>query len=142
MEPLRPPTWVVHPPPGQHLATLTGAPFGEWCTEPNITSEQLFRQLTKFAKGTSQACSYQSQESYFKHSQLFKETAQSYENHQELINKPVHLDSEIAGSIIATVTQLQRELREAKHARQEAKDREVDAKVDLKRAEDEVAQLR
>ena len=112
MEPLRPPTWVVHPSPGQHLATLTGAPFGEWCTEPNIISEQLFRQLTKFAKGTSQACSYQSQESYFKHSQLFKETVQSYENHQGLQyrDKPVHLDSEIAGLIIATVTQLQREL--------------------------------
>ncbi len=68
---------------------------------------------------------------------------QSYENEQGLhyCDKPVHLDSEIAGSITATVTQLQRELREAKDAPQEAKDREVDANVHLKRAEDEVAQL-
>ncbi len=56
--------------------------------------------------------------------------------------KPVHLDSVIVGSIIATVTQLQRELREAKDARQEEKDREVDARAHLSHAEDEVAQLK
>ncbi len=72
VEPLRPPMWVVHPPPGQHHARLTGAPVDEWCAEPNITSEWLFRQMTKLPKGTTQACSYQSQESYFRHSQQFK----------------------------------------------------------------------
>ncbi len=59
---------------------LAGAPVGEWRAEPNITLEQLFRQPTKLAKGTSQACSYQSQESYFRHSQQFIETTQSYED--------------------------------------------------------------
>ena len=59
VEPLSPPTWVVHSPPGQHLAALTGAPVGKWRAEPNITSERLFRQLTELPKGTSQACSYQ-----------------------------------------------------------------------------------
>ncbi len=55
--------------------------------------------------------------------------------------RPVNSDSEIEGSIIATITQLQRELQEAKDVRQQAKDQEVDAKVHLEMAENEVAQL-
>ncbi len=47
----------------QHLATLEGAPVDEWRAEPNITVDELFRQLTTLAEGTSQACSYHSQES-------------------------------------------------------------------------------
>ncbi len=31
--------------------------------EPDVTSDELLRQLTQLAKGTSPACSYQSQES-------------------------------------------------------------------------------
>ncbi len=45
------------------------------------------------------------------------------------------------GSIIATVTHLQQELRQAKDVQQEAKDREIDAKVYLRKSENEVAQL-
>ncbi len=144
VEYLLPPTWVVQPPPGQHLARLEVSPVGEWCAEPNITSQWMFRQLTELAKGTSQASSYRRQESYFRHSQLFKETMHSYENEQGLQyrEKPVHWDSEIAGSIIATVTQLQRELREAKDERQQAEDQAVDAKVHLRGAEDVDAQFR
>ncbi len=41
--PLRPPTWVIHPPPGQHLATLEGVPEDEWQAEPDITPEELLR---------------------------------------------------------------------------------------------------
>ncbi len=104
VEPLRPPTWVVYPPPCQNLATLKGVPVDEWRAEPDITADQLLRQLTTLAEGTSQACSYQSQESYFRNSQLFKEAMQRYENEQGLQyhDKPVHLDSEIAGLMIAT----------------------------------------
>ncbi len=58
VEPLPQPTWVVHKPSGQHLATMESAPVGQWRVEPNVTSDQLFRQLTQLAKGTSQACSY------------------------------------------------------------------------------------
>ncbi len=118
MESLYPPTWVVHRPPVQHLAILQGAPVDEWHTEPDITQDQLFHQLTTLVKGTSQACSYRSQESYFRHSQLFKETMQSYENEQGFLyhDRPVHLDSDIAGLIMATVAHLQWELREAKDA--------------------------
>ncbi len=112
VEPLLPPTWVVQPPAGQHLATLEGSPVGEWCTDSNITSNQLFRQLTELVRRTSQACSYRSQESYFRHSQQFKETMHSYEAEQGLqyCERPVHLGSGIAGSIIVTVAQLQWEL--------------------------------
>ncbi len=68
---------------------------------------------------------------------------QSYENEKGLQyrDKPVHLDSEIAESIMVTVAQLQRGLLEAKDAREETKDREVNAKVHFERAENEVAQL-
>ncbi len=72
VEPLRPPMWVFHRPPGQHLATLEGAPVDEWCAVPDITPDRLFQQLTMLVKGTSQACSYQSHKWYFRHSQLFK----------------------------------------------------------------------
>ena len=65
VEPLRPPTWVIRPPPGRHLATLEGIPVDEWPAEPDITPEELLRQLTAVARGTSQACSYRSQELYF-----------------------------------------------------------------------------
>ncbi len=43
VEPLKPPTWVVRPPPGQHLATLDGVPVDEWSAEPAITPEELPR---------------------------------------------------------------------------------------------------
>ncbi len=65
VDPLRPPEWVVRRPPGQHLATLEGVPEGEWRAEPDITPDELFRWLTQMAQGTSQACSYRSQELYF-----------------------------------------------------------------------------
>ncbi len=35
VEPLRPTTWVVHPPPDQHLATLEGVSVDEWPAEPD-----------------------------------------------------------------------------------------------------------
>ncbi len=43
VDPLRPPTWVVHPPPGQHLATLEGVSEEEWQAEADITPEELLR---------------------------------------------------------------------------------------------------
>ena len=43
VDPLRPPTWVVRPPPGQHLATLEGVPENEWPAEPDITPDELLR---------------------------------------------------------------------------------------------------
>ncbi len=142
VEPLLPPTWVVYPTPGQHLASPEGAPVDEWLAEPNITLEQLFRQLTELAKCTSQACIYQSQESYFRHSQQFKQNMHSYEAEQGLQyrERPVHLDSEIEGSIIATVTNCSGSYERPK-MHDEGKDLEVDAKVHLRRAENEVAQL-
>ncbi len=43
VDPLNPPTWVVHPPPGRHLATLEGVSEDEWRAEPDITPDELFR---------------------------------------------------------------------------------------------------
>ncbi len=63
VDPLNPPTLVVRHPPGQHLATLEGAQAAEWRAELEITTDELFRWLTTLAEGTSQACSYCSQES-------------------------------------------------------------------------------
>ncbi len=37
VEPLKPPTWVIYPPPGQHLATLQGMSVDELLAEPDIT---------------------------------------------------------------------------------------------------------
>ncbi len=53
VDPLKPPTWVVHRPPGQHLATLEGALVDEWRAEPEITVDELLRRLTMLAEGTS-----------------------------------------------------------------------------------------
>ncbi len=43
VEPLKPPTWVIYPSPGQHLATLQGVSMDEWLAEPNITPDELLR---------------------------------------------------------------------------------------------------
>ncbi len=43
VELLRPPAWVVRPPPGQHLATLEGVPEDECPAEPDITPDELLR---------------------------------------------------------------------------------------------------
>ncbi len=43
VEPLRPSTWVIRPPPGQHPAMLEGVPVDEWPAEPDITPEELLR---------------------------------------------------------------------------------------------------
>ncbi len=144
VEPLRPPTWVVYPPPGQHLATLEGVSVDEWHAEPNITPDELLRQLTMMARGTSQACSYRSQELYFQIIQVVKETIRKYEEEQGLQyhENPVHLDRDLVGPILATFAHHQRELRATRDERQTAWDREVDAKVHRREAENEVTRLR
>ncbi len=143
VEPLRPPTWVVHPPPGQHLATLKGVPVDEWPAELEITPDDLLKWLTVMARGTSQACSYCSQELYFQVIQVVKETIKKYEEEQGLQyhENPVHLDRDLVGPIIATFTHHQRELCVARDERQTAWDREIDAKVHRREAENQVAQL-
>ncbi len=89
VEPLRPPTWVILPPPGRHLATLEGIPVDEWPAELDITPEELLRWLTALARGTSQACSYRSQELYFRMIQVAKETIKNYEEEQGSSSKRV-----------------------------------------------------
>ncbi len=144
VDPLKPSTWVVYPPPGQHLATLEGVLVDEWQAEPDLTPDELLRRLTAVARGTSQACSYHSQESYFRIIQVVKETIQRYEDEQglEYHEKPVHLDCAIVGPILATFVHHQRELRVAEDAWQAARDREVDAQVQCRKAENKVAQLK
>ncbi len=144
VEPLRPPTWVVYPPPGQHLATLEGVPVEEWPAEPDITPDELLRWLTMMARGTNQACSYRSQELYFQVIQVVKETIRKHEEEQGLQyhENPVHLDRDLVGLIIATFAHHQRELHAAREQRQTAWDREVDANVHRREAENQVAQLK
>ncbi len=95
------------------------------------------------ARGTSQACSYRSQESYFQNIQVVKETIQRYEDAQGLQyhERPVHLDRDLVGPITATFAHHQRELHVARDERQVVWDQEVDAKVHCREAEDQVAQL-
>ncbi len=125
VEPLKPPTWVVYPPPGQHLARLEGVSVDEWPAEPDITPDELLRRLTVMARGTSQACSYRSQESYFQNIQVVKETIQRYEEAQGLQyhERPVHLDRDLVGPIVATFAHHRRELHAAREERQVAWDR-------------------
>ncbi len=84
VEPLRPPTWVIRPPPGQHLATLEGILVDEWSAEPNITPEELLRRLIEVARGTSQVCRHRNQELYFRVIQVVKEALKNYEDEQGL----------------------------------------------------------
>ena len=144
VDPLRPPTWAIRPPPGQHLATLEGVPEDEWWAEPNITPEELFRRLTMMAQGTSQACSHRSQELYFRVIQVVKEAIKNYEDEQGLqySENAVHLDHALVGPLIATFAHLQRELQVVRDSRQLAWDCEVDAKVHCKEAEKREAQLK
>ncbi len=108
VDPLRPPTWVVHPPPGRHLATLEGVSEDEWRAEPDITLDELFRWLTQLAQGTSQACSHRSQELYFRMIQMIKETVKDYEDEQgvQYGENAVHLDRDLVGTILATFVHL------------------------------------
>ncbi len=143
VEPLRPPTCIIRPPPGWHLATLEGIPVDEWPAEPDITPEKLLRQLTTMARGTSQACSYCSQELYFRIIQVAKETIKNYEEEQGLQHQEnhVHLDRDLVGPLIATFAHFQKELQTVREQRQAARDREVDANVHRREAENQVAQL-
>ncbi len=106
VEPLKPPTWVVYNPPGQHLATLQGVSVDEWLAEPDITPDELLRWLITMAQGTSQACSYRSQELYFQIIQVVKETIRRYEEEQGLRyhENPVHLDRALVELILRPLT--------------------------------------
>ncbi len=141
VNPLHPLEWSVRKPPGMHLSTMEGASVDKWHAEPNVTADQLLRQLTQLA---NQAFSYQSQKSYFRHSQRFKETMRDYEAKQGLQyhDRPVHVDSKTAGSIIAAIAHLQWELQETRDGRQEVKDRAIDANVHRYEAENESVQLK
>ncbi len=144
VDPLRPPTWVVCPPPGRHLATLEGVQEDEWRAEPDITPEELLRRLTTMARGTSQACSHRSQELYFLMIQVFKETIKNYEDEQgiQYSENAINMDRDLVGPLIATFVHLQRELQVSRDSRQLAWDREVDAKVQRREAESREAQLK
>ncbi len=144
VEPLRPPTWVVYPPPGQHLGTLEGVLVDELPAEPDITPDELLRRLTTVARGTTQACSYCSQELYFQVIQVVKETIRKYDEEQGLqySENAVHLNRDLVGPIIATFAHHQRELRMAREAQQMAWDREVDANIHRREAEKQAAQLK
>ncbi len=106
--------------------------------------EELFRRLTQIARGTSQACSYRSQELYFRMVQALKETLKDYEDEQgvQYSENAVYLDRDLVGSVIATFAHLQRELRVAGDSRQLARDREVDANIQRQEAERREAQLK
>ncbi len=60
VDPLPPPERSVSVLPGQHLSTLEGASVDQWRPEPDITPDNLLRQLTRLTQGTSQACRYYS----------------------------------------------------------------------------------
>ncbi len=66
------------------------------------------------------------------------EDAQKFQYHE----KPIHLDRAIVGPILATFVYHQRELSAAKDAWQVAQDREVDAQIQRREAENKVAQLK
>ena len=123
---------------------LEGVSVVEWHAETDITLDELLRRLTVMAQGTSQACSYQSQELYFQIIQVVKETLRTYEEEQGLQynEKPVHLDRDLVGPILATFVHHQRELRMAKDAKQAVQDREVYAQIQRREAENQVAQLK
>ncbi len=96
------------------------------------------------ARGTSQACSYRSQELYFQQSQKLKETMRDYEDAQGLLyqEQPVHLDSDLVGPMLATFVHLQRKLRTAREEKQAAWDQRVNADVLRREAERQVTQLK
>ena len=96
------------------------------------------------ARGTSQACSHRSQELYFRMIQTLKETIKAYEDEQgvQYGENAVHLDRDLVGPILATFVHLQRELQVTRDSRQQAWDREVDAKIHRKEAEQREAQLK
>ncbi len=96
------------------------------------------------ARGTSQACSYRSQELYFQEFQKVKETLRNYEDGQILQYRegPVYLDHDLVGPILATFVHYQRELSTAREKRQMAWDRQVNANMHRREAENEVAQLK
>ncbi len=112
VDPLLSREWSVAVPPGRHLPMLEGASVDQWRPQSVVTLDEYLRQLTLLAQVTSQACRYQSQESYFRHSQRLKEAIHDYEAEQghQYREKPLHLDGEIAGPILATVTHLQQSL--------------------------------
>ncbi len=144
VDPLPPPEWSVPKPPSMHLSSMEDDPVDKWRPAPQVTPDELLQQLTQFAQGTSQACSYHSQEFYFRHSQWIKESVHDDEAEQghQYRKGPVHVDSEIVGPIITTVTHLQWELQVAKDGQQTVNDLAFEADVHRRQAEREVAKLK
>ncbi len=121
-----------------------GVELEDWAAEPDINPDELLRRLTRMARGTSQACSYRSQELYFQQSQKLKEAMRDFEDAQGPLcqEQPVHLDSDLVGPMLATFVHLQRELRTAREERQAAWDQRVNADVLRMEAERQVTQLK
>ncbi len=145
VDPLLPPEWSVSVPPGRHFSTLEGAPVEQWRSQPEVTPNELLRQLIRLTQGTHQGCSCQSQESYFIHSQRIKEAIHDYEaeqGHQYRKWVPVHLHGELAGTNLATVVHLQQSLRVAQGGQQSAQDHVFDADVHQRHAEGDIAKLK
>ncbi len=96
------------------------------------------------ARGTSQACSYRSQELYFRMVQALKEAVKDYEDEQgvQYGENAVHLDRDLVGPVLATFAHLQREHRVTGDSRQLARDHEVNANIQCKEAEKREAQLK
>ncbi len=75
---------------------------------------------------------------------MVKETLRKYEDAQGLQynERPVHLDRNLVGLILATFAHQQRELSAARDERQAAWDREVNANIHCSEAENQVSQLK
>ena len=75
---------------------------------------------------------------------MAKETIKNYEDEQGLqySENHVHLDRDLVGPLIATFAHLQRELQVVRESRQTAWDREVNDKVQRRKAEKREAQLK
>ncbi len=109
---LLPPEWSVSKSLGRRLSVVEGAPADNWCAQPEITLDQLLRQLNHLAQGMQQGCIYQGQESYFRYSQHIKEATHNCEAEQghQYREGTVHVDDEFTGSILANVAALQQSL--------------------------------
>ena len=149
--------WKVPPPSGISLATLPPEQPESWKPWTGISQSELFAYLERIAQGGQRDVNHEHYQRFARFRQDTLDALQRFENNLRALQAcSRHLDSDLAGTVLVTVRDLQRREVAARQAAAEAgqnatrvaalhselHQKHEELKAELQRAQDQVAEAR
>ena len=147
--------WKVPPPSGISLTTLPPEQPDSWKPWAGISQSELFAYLERIARGGQRDANHEHYQRFARFRQDTLDALQRFENNlRALQNRSRHMDPDLAGTVLVTVSDLQRREVAARQAATEAGQnatrvadlhselhkKHEELKTELQRAQDQVAE--